>query len=367
MAVLPGQDHRRKEVATMPYGTDLRDPIRILYIDDDPALGALVKRALRRRGHEVTHVTNSADGFACLEKGNVDLIALDHTMPGESGMEVLGRLGARGDRPPVVYVTGSADVRVAVEAIKAGADDYIVKDVSDEFFELLTAGIEQVFERWRLRRQRVESDKAVREARDRAELLLQEVNHRLANSLGLVAAMVRMQAATLADPAAVQALQETQARITAIAGVHRHLYLSDRVGHVDIDAYLGHLLTELRNSLSDDDHPYKVTLVGERIEISTDKAVSLGIMVSELVTNAFKYAYQSRQAGEIRVLAKALPDKRVRVVIEDDGAGCDPEAVPRGSGFGSRILAAMAINMGAEVIHHTVPVGTRVTVDFPAC
>lgn len=350
----------------MPYGTDLRGPIRILYIDDDPALGALVKRSLRRRGHEVTYVTNSADGFACLAKGGIDLIALDHTMPGESGMEVLGRLGPRSERPPVVYVTASADVRVAVEAIKAGADDYIVKDVSDDFFELLTAGIEQVFERWRLRRQRAESEKAVREARDRAELLLHEVNHRLANSLGLVAAMVRMQANTLADPAAVQALQETQARITAIAGVHRHLYLSDRVGLVEIDAYLDLLLTELRNSLADDDHPYKVTLTGQRIEISTDKAVSLGIVVSELVTNAFKYAYETRQPGEIRVLAEAHSDNRVRVVIEDDGVGCDPAASPRGTGFGSRILAAMAVNMDAQVTHHRVPDGTRITVDFPA-
>lgn len=349
----------------MPYGTDVRGPIRILYIDDDPALGLLVQKALGRRGHAVTYVTDSSSGFACLAQGNIDLIALDHSMPGETGMEVLARLGPRGARPPVVYVTGSADVRVAVQAIKAGADDYIVKNVSDDFFELLTAGVEQVHERWRLRRQKIENEKAVREARDRAELLLHEVNHRLANSLGLVAAMVRMQAATLTDPSAIQALQETQARITAIAGVHRHLYISDRVGLVEIDGYLEHLVTELRNSLADDDHPHKVTLRGERIEISTDKAVSLGVVISELVTNAFKYAYQGNGGGEIRVIAERDGDNLVRVIVEDDGIGWNPEAPASGTGFGSKILAAMAQNLDAKVVHDPVLAGTRVVVSFP--
>lgn len=350
----------------MPYGTDMRGPIRILLIDDDEAFALLIRRALQRRGHEVVPITNGDAGMAELARGNIDVITLDHALAGETGMDILARLGPRAGRPPVVYVTGSADVRIAVQAIKGGADDYVVKEVSEDFFELLIASIEQVHERWRLRRQKAESEQAMRDARDRAELLLHEVNHRLANSLGLVAAMVRMQGATLTDPAAVQALQETQARITAIAGVHRHLYVSDRVGLVEIEGYLVHLIGELQASLGDDDHPYKVTLRGERLEISTDKAVSLGVVISELITNAFKYAYEDNRTGEIRVVAEACENNRVRVAVEDDGVGCDPQAPARGTGFGSKILAAMATNMQAEVIHDRSVAGTRVVVVFPA-
>ena len=69
------------------------------------------------------------------------------------------RLGLRGERPPVVYVTGSVDARTAVQAIKAGADDYVIKEASGEFFELLIAAVAHALERWRLRRLKAESEK----------------------------------------------------------------------------------------------------------------------------------------------------------------------------------------------------------------
>jgi two-component sensor histidine kinase len=348
----------------VPYGAEVRGPIRVLYIDDDPALAVLMQKALTRRGHHVTHVLTGEEGLAALAQGDIDVIALDHTLPGETGLAVLAQLGTRSERPPVVYVTGSADARLAVQAIKAGADDYVVKEVSGEFFELVIAAIEQVLERWRFRQQKERNERAVREARDRAELLLREVNHRVANSLGLVAGMVRMQASLLKDPAAVQALNETQARIAAIAGVHRRLYASDTIGLVEIDDYLGHFLNDLETSLAGPDRPYTVRLSSERIAVPTDKAVSLGVIVGELVTNAFKYAYPPGVAGEIRVEAHSAGGS-AHVTVEDDGQGFDPTAAPTGTGLGTRILAAMAINLQADIRFEPRSNGARVVVDFP--
>lgn len=348
----------------MPLGGEPRGPIRVLYIDDDAALGVLVRKSLARHGHVVTHVTSGEDGFRVLADGEIDVIALDHTLAGETGLAVLAGLGPRPARPPVVYVTASADARLAVQAIKAGADDYVIKDVSGEFFELLVAAIEQVLDRWRLRRQKERNERAVREARDRAELLLREVNHRVANSLGLVAGMVRMQASLLTDPGAIQALNETQTRITAIAGVHRRLYTSGPIGLVEIDDYLGHFLDDLERSLAGPETPHSIHLSAERLAIATDKAVSLGVIVGELVTNAYKYAYPSGVAGDIRVEAR-LAGERVRIVVEDDGKGFDPAAAPAGTGLGTRIVAAMATNLNAEIIVERPARGTRAVVSFP--
>lgn len=349
----------------MPYGTHVRGPIRVLYVDEDSTLGDMVGKALAYRGHELIHVQSSAAALARLAEGDIDVIALDHVLPGETGLDVLGRLGSRDHRPPVVYVDGKPDAHVAVLAIKSGADDYVIKDLSGEFFELLIAGVEQVYERWRLRRQKDEDEKAVREARDRAELLLHEVNHRVANSLGLVAAMVRMQATVLQDPVAVQALQETQARITAIAGVHRHLYTSARIGLVEIDDYLGHLVDELQGSLSDEDHPYQIRLEAERIAVSTDKAVSIGVIVGELVANAFKYAYSKGQSGEIRVKVATLDQDMARLSVEDDGQGFQREEPAQGTGLGRKILAALATNLRATLEQVPSSIGTCVRLDFP--
>ena len=134
---------------------------------------------------------------------------------------------------------------VAVEALKAGASDYVPKVVGDEFLELLRRAVEQAIARGRQELERAQAEIAVREARDRAEVLLHEVNHRVANSLALVAALVRMQSNSIDDPRAKAAIEQVQARITAIAGVHRRLYTSENVKSVEMTAYLSSLLREL--------------------------------------------------------------------------------------------------------------------------
>ena len=97
----------------------------------------------------------------------------------------------------------------------------------------------------KLRRDKERADREIREARDRAELLLSEVNHRVANSLALVSSLARLQAKGVADESARLALHEMQARIAAIAGVHRRLYTSPDVRSVDMDIYLASLVREL--------------------------------------------------------------------------------------------------------------------------
>src|ERR1700761_7327505 len=90
----------------------------------------------------------------------------------------------------------------------------------------------------------------IAEARDRAEMLLKEVNHRVANSLAIVSALVQMQANVISDPAAKDMLQDTYARITAIAALHKRLYTSADVTRVEINAYCKALVEELAVTLN---------------------------------------------------------------------------------------------------------------------
>ncbi len=349
----------------MPYGTDLKEAFRVLHVEDDTALAVLVRKALTRRGHETVHVTTGQDALRLIAEGGIDIVALDHTLATETGLDILAQMGPRSSRPPVVYVTGSMDARLAIEALKQGADDYVIKDASPEFFDLLIAALEQAFERWRLKTARARDQQLIREARDRAEMLLKEVNHRVANSLGLVAAMVRMQAAAVSDPHARHALEETQSRISAVAGVHRHLYTSDNIGEVDIGAYLNHLVGELSASLAGSGTVPMVKTELLRISLPTDKAVTLGVMIGELVTNAFKYAYPPDTSGEIRVSSHKLDNGHLRVCVEDDGVGWDGTGPAQGTGIGSKVLRAMARNLDAEISYSSLSPGTSVCIEFP--
>ena len=336
---------------------------RLLYVDDDPALARLVQRALGRRGYEAEHVTTAAEGLARLAKGGIDIVALDHNLPTGTGLDFLTELKAHPDRPPVVYVTGVTDADVAVAALKAGAADYVAKTTGQEFFELLASAMDQALEKARLQRERDRAEREVHEAKERAEVLLHEVNHRVANSLALVAALVGMQMKAISDPAVRDALGEIQGRIAAIAGVHRRLYTSQDVRSVEISEYLASLLRDLEATLKEAGHASTIKLSVEPTEVPTDKAVSIGVMVTELVTNAFKYAYPTARGGEIRVLLSKIGDT-INLAVEDDGVGWTGEGPAKGTGVGTRIVNALARGLGSEVNYTPAGAGCRVSLEF---
>ena len=293
----------------------------VLYIDDDPGIARLVQRHMQRAGFTVTLAANGADGLALARSCRFDAIGLDHYMPGQDGLEVLGALRALPDPPPVIFVTGAEEPRIAVTALKNGAADYVVKDVHGTFIELLGASVAQEMTRARWQRERDAAEREVHESRDRLAalaaqqaILLREVNHRVANSLQLIASLVHLQAGALEDEAARAALQDTQSRIAAVMQVHRRLYTSEDVQNVDMGEYLGGLVAELQQSLAASGAEHPIRLEAEPIKLNPDKAVSLGVVVAELVTNAFKYAYPNGGSGEVRVAFTADPADRLRLL-----------------------------------------------------
>ncbi len=338
--------------------------IRVLYVDDDEGISRLVEKALVRRGYTVELAGGPEAALRRLEQGGIDAIGLDHFMPGGTGLDLLRVLSERADAPPVVYVTSSGDTRLAVAALKAGAADYVPKDVGGEFLELLASGIDSAIEQTRLKREKVAAEQAVREQRDRAEMLLREVNHRVGNSLALVGALVRMQSSVLSDPAAIDALKEAQTRINAIARLHKQLYTSDDVRVVAIGSFVSSLATDLETTMRAEGSPHHVRVEADDLVLATDKAVSVGVVVTELLTNAYKYAYRNGASGEIRVNIRH-DGEEARIAVEDDGVGWNGKGKPTGTGLGSQIVGAMATNLRADLSYEKRDPGTRVLVTFP--
>ena len=339
-------------------------PRTVLHIDDDEGLTRLVSKALARRDFEVENVATGAAGLARIDAGGIDAVVLDHYLASETGLSVLKALMSRTSAPPVVYVTGSSEASIAVEALKAGATDYVHKTVGEDFFVLLASAVDQAIETDRLQKDRERAEQEIRAARDRAEILLAEVNHRVANSLALVAALVRMQSSTVTDPTAKGALAETEARISAIASLHRKLYTSDDVHSVSLDSYLESLVKELDASMQATGHRSRVKLDVEPVSLPTDKAVSVGMIVTELLTNAYKYAYPGGVDGEVRVLVKRAGERKARLTVEDDGIGWDGTGPAKGTGLGTRIVKAMAVNLGTSIDYGGGKGGTRTSMEL---
>lgn len=138
-------------------------PIRILYMEDDPGLARLVQKRLERAGYAVALARDGEEGLSMYAAGEYDVVAVDQAMPVYDGLQVIRILASRGPLPPTIMITGAGDERVAVEAMKLGASDYIVKDVDGGYLDLLPAVIERGRQQQRLVEEKRQADEALRE------------------------------------------------------------------------------------------------------------------------------------------------------------------------------------------------------------
>jgi two-component sensor histidine kinase/CheY-like chemotaxis protein len=340
----------------------------LLYIDDDGALARLVERGLTRLGYKVVRAASGPEGLDRLEQGGIDVIALDQYMPSLDGLETLERILAVPNAPPVVFVTASQDSSIAVTALKAGAADYLVKDTLGDFIPLLQVALDGALRQAQIRKARDDAEAEVHASRDRyaalaaeREVLLREVNHRVGNSLQIIASLLHLQANSSTQDDVKAALTNAMGRVAAVAQVHRRLYTSHDLKNVMLNQYLDALLEDLRRS-AEGNRMSRLTLKAEPIEIDPDRAVAIGIIVNELVMNAVKYAYPDG-AGPMDVDLHAQGDDLV-LSIADDGVGLNVKTDPRSTGMGQRIVSAMAAKLEASVERDANHAGTRIVLRF---
>ena len=188
------------------------------------------------------------------------------------------------------------------------------------------------------------------------DLLMQEVHHRVKNSLQLVRTLLQLQGRT-ATPEAREQLDEAAQRIMTIGAVHQRLYEGGSVEETDAATYLRALLSDMRGLLESKAEGRDILLDVDSIRLSADHITPVGLATTELVTNALKYG-----AGSVRVLVRRVP-AGVEVQVEDDGAGFPPGFNPaRGRGLGMRLLTAMAKGDSTRAIRIDPDVPSRIIV-----
>lgn len=190
------------------------------------------------------------------------------------------------------------------------------------------------------------------------EFLISEVNHRVQNSLQLVSSFLGLQDRRSNDPDLHIALDEARRRITAVALVHRRLYRGHDVEVVDAARYIEELCADTFSFMGPD-WALRVTLNLEPVLVSTDQAVTLGLVITELLINANKHAYAGA-AGPIEI--ELIEDgNQFHVVVSDRGKG--KAATPKG--FGSLVMDGLVHQLAGRLTHADNDPGLRVTVTVP--
>ncbi|MBD2751041.1 PAS domain-containing protein [Microvirga sp. BT688] len=153
------------------------------------------------------------------------------------------------------------------------------------------------------------------------EMLLVEVNHRAKNSLAIAASLLAIQGRRQPDPAVRALFEEAQDRLNAMARVHDLLSKSEKAQRIDVSVYVADLCEALRPITENDDRIRLETKMENGILVNADTAVPLGIVLTELITNAVKYAFPAPRSGAILIQARRSQPGWVELVVRDDGIG----------------------------------------------
>ena len=217
--------------------------------------------------------------------------------------------------------------------------------------------IEDVTERVRLEREH-------RAAHERIAMLLQELTHRVKNSLQFIAATVMIESRAHQSGEGKAALERVSHRITALGHLYSKLSGADTVEAVDAASYLEELCRDLVASIrtrGDTSIVLKTDIAPERLP--TDRAIPIGLIVNELVTNAVKYAFPGEARGTVTVSLKRKPGE-LRLTVADDGRGLDPRRAD--SGLGGRLVDGFAQQLGGQVEWQSGRHGTIVQLILPS-
>src|ERR1700677_2800470 len=193
-------------------------------------------------------------------------------------------------------------------------------------------------------------------ALDRHQILLKEVNHRVKNSLQVVSSMLQLQARSVGDPDLSERLNEASTRVNAVGRAYERLAYNPDHENIDLVEYLRQIVDDLQPTVA----PCKIELdAPEQIQFAADRAILVGLVLNELVSNAGKYAYPDCPGGSIWVRLVQPERNSVLVSVRDEGVGLPLGFDPTASkGLGTRLVNALSKQLGAELTRPMSPIGT---------
>jgi two-component sensor histidine kinase/FixJ family two-component response regulator len=376
--------------------------MKFLIVDDNPGDRELVVRHLRREFPTAAFVEvfRRREFDEALAQGNIDVVFTDYQLHWTDGLWILRQCQEHLPHAPVIMITDTGGEEIAVEGMKAGLSDYLLKNHPSRLPMVVKESLEKV----RLRRAHEEAQEALRQANEaleakvvertrelqrltealqadnaerqetqaqleallkEKEVLLKEMNHRVKNNLQIVASLLCLQADTIQDVHVRKMFEESRHRINTMALIHETLYQAGDVAEVEFATYLRTLVTQLLEASSVDPQQITLEVDADAIPLELTTAIPCGLLVNELVTNCLQHAFPEQRPGSIRIVLKANADGHVTLQVSDTGVG-----FPDGMNFrtteslGLQLICLLAEQLGGTISLERIG-GTTFTITFP--
>lgn len=193
-------------------------------------------------------------------------------------------------------------------------------------------------------------------------VLLQEIEHRVANSLQIIASILMLKAKAVSSVETRQHLLDAHQRVMSVAAVQSHLHASSVIDRVSVDTYLRKLCAGLADSMVGEGQPIEIKVVADPAMIDSAKAVSIGLIVTELVINAVKYAFPKKRTSAWILTTFELDGADWKLVVSDNGVGKGAASAIGATGLGTNIVKALAKQLDAQIETATSAAGTSIAV-----
>jgi len=224
-----------------------------------------------------------------------------------------------------------------------------------EFLELDLAFLQGAANILGMAIERERHERQLTAALERHKVLLKEINHRVKNSLSIVSSMLNLQARDIANPELTGHLSEAARRIAAIGKAHDQLSYGSNTEQMDVGKYIKAICNDLDRSVA---HCQVVAEAVDGIVIKTDRAISIALIVNELIANAAKYAYKNETGGKIWINVGRNSQDSFSVSVRDEGAGLPLDFdLQNATGLGMRIITAFSKQLNATIKVHSLSQG----------
>ncbi|HYO97263.1 MAG TPA: histidine kinase dimerization/phosphoacceptor domain -containing protein [Polyangiaceae bacterium] len=333
-----------------------------LLVEENPAerflAELLASNALlddRLGAFKVERVAHIDDALLALRRGGYDVILLEVPNPNDRGLQTFRSVQDVAGSAPIVVLTERPDAEFALQALTLGAQDILSKRGLGG--EMLTRTLRYAIERRRAQRQLLG---ALREK----DVLLRELHHRAKNNLQVVGSLLSMQARRSNDDRFKALVNAARERIDSIALAHDQLHSSPDLARIDFSAYLTKLAIAVHGSHGGASRNIHLNLQVGSFALPLDQAVSAGLIVNELLTNALKHAFPDEGPGNILLMLTRQED-RFLLCVEDDGIGVNASRPTTSRPLGLELVATLLEQLDARMQQEATE-GTSYRVTFPA-
>jgi len=341
-----------------PVATMSDRALRVLLLEDSALDVELVTETLVSAGlaAEVKNVVSGADFAKAVQENGWDLILADYVLPAFDGLSALDLARKFCPDTPFIFVSGTLGEEVAIEALKRGATDYVLK----QRLERLPATVLRALSEARARTERRRAQDALHRLLDERTALLHELDHRVKNNLQLLMSLIGMEIRQSDKKEVRDALGYMRQRLNALAAAHRDLYDGKGSARFDAATFARSLCEELTASVD----TVRITPEFElqAVEVEAAKAAPMALLFNEIVVNALAHAYEHRH-GKLK-LAMGTCDDRLYFQLSDEYFSPGEKKAARDSSTGT-ILKALARQLEADVEWPEDDPATLVRVSMP--